>query len=921
MQKIVHFCFFLLALSLAAQEPIYMQYGIENGLPTTETFDIHQDQDGFIWIATNRGLSKYDGYEFKTFTSRNGLKNTEVHAIFEVDNNILASTIEGLNKIENDSITPLGDFRTYGVRYANMISDSVLEFFWNHRECKNQRAHYNIKSDTLINIQNDNKYLDTLIFPEAKFIYVDSIERTPIDGELTRTCKHCYQLKNGKRAYLLAHHRFNNKDVVKRLYKYFEAKNGERIFIYEPEKAIPSSPKEGYIIEKDGSIKLTWPDILRIVEFRNDLWICTRNGILIYKDGNLSKSPIKILENVAISDIIQDKEGNYWIASLNKGVLKIPNIEISNKTIGVSKDFIIVKELVIENTQLYLKDHNNKYLKIDSVKDDDLSFSYINHNEIYDLIYYNSDDLDVRQYANTDSAERWQGTKFGLVQYDQKKPLSPSKKLSEKFELLGSYIYHLSWDKKNTLWLSTVGEGLLYYNTDTVYQTSTKDGLSNNTIYRHWKENDSTMWAGSNRGLNKINYFIDENDKPIVKDIEVFTAESGLPSNEVLDFKYWNGLYWIATGNGLCVVEPDKLTNKKIKPKLFIDDVQVNQNSMDSKNLELEYEENNIKIGFTGVSFNKPVKKDFYTYRLITDEIANNWETTNERELTFLNLAPGEYEFQLYATEKNGTRSNIKSVFFNISPHFSNTLWFELSLALLIIVILVLASLHILRLERRKQNLIQAKLTGLQSQMNPHFIFNTLNSIQFYILQNDIKNASNYLSNFAKLIRKVLDFSFNETISLEDEINQMKQYLELEKLRFENKFEFEFEVDKGVDTENIYIPPMLIQPNLENAIIHGLLPKEKDAWLRIKISNHPDKEETILINIIDNGIGRESASQKKRINNSHKSYGLSILKEKVKLINQKRGKKHRVEFYFKDRKNTEGLSTGTEVVLIIPHND
>jgi sensor histidine kinase YesM len=172
---------------------------------------------------------------------------------------------------------------------------------------------------------------------------------------------------------------------------------------------------------------------------------------------------------------------------------------------------------------------------------------------------------------------------------------------------------------------------------------------------------------------------------------------------------------------------------------------------------------------------------------------------------------------------------------------------------------------------------------ALRSAMNPHFIFNCLNSIQYYILENDQKNAVTYLSTFSKLIRSILNNSVKNRVRLSEELDMLNLYVTLEAIRFENKFDFEVKVGSEVDIESIEIPSMLIQPYVENAILHGLCNKKEKGLLKISVNA---EDGMVLFEIEDNGIGRDAASKLKQMNLSqHKSMGTALTEERLKLIN------------------------------------
>jgi sensor histidine kinase YesM len=203
----------------------------------------------------------------------------------------------------------------------------------------------------------------------------------------------------------------------------------------------------------------------------------------------------------------------------------------------------------------------------------------------------------------------------------------------------------------------------------------------------------------------------------------------------------------------------------------------------------------------------------------------------------------------------------------------------------------------------------ELRMMALRSVMNPHFVFNVLNSIQYFIAKNDRLNAINYLSTFSKLIRSILTHSVNNRIKLIDELDILRNYVLLEMTRFENKFKFNLNVDPDLDTDTIEIPSLLIQPYVENAILHGLYNKQTPGTLTIDIS---EKDNAVVFVIEDDGIGREAAMQLRKQNlPGHKSMGLKLTEERLKLINEH----HHVSFEIRDLTDVHGQPSGTRVTV------
>jgi len=214
-----------------------------------------------------------------------------------------------------------------------------------------------------------------------------------------------------------------------------------------------------------------------------------------------------------------------------------------------------------------------------------------------------------------------------------------------------------------------------------------------------------------------------------------------------------------------------------------------------------------------------------------------------------------------------------------------------------------------------EQQLAQIQMSALRSQMNPHFIFNCLNSIQLYTTTNNPEKASDYLNRFSQLIRMVLENSRSERITLDSELKALELYIQMETMRFKDKLKVRIEVASDLDTGLIEIPPLLLQPYVENAIWHGLMHKPEGGTLHVKLGMH--QPDCLLITITDDGIGRAmSAELKSKSANEHKSFGMKVTGERINLINQLYKTKTKVEIH--DLMDPDGNPAGTEVVLKIP---
>jgi hypothetical protein len=323
------------------------------------------------------------------------------------------------------------------------------------------------------------------------------------------------------------------------------------------------------------------------------------------------------------------------------------------------------------------------------------------------------------------------------------------------------------------------------------------------------------------------------------------------------------------------------------------------------------YSENNISFSFRSNYFG--AGNVSYVYRI--KGLSNEAVTTENDALpiSFYNLKPGQYTFTLMAIAPNGEESNPVEYVFTIRPPFWQALWFRLLIAGASI-----GAIYYFIRQRDKRNALQnkvelqmseLKLTALQSQMNPHFIFNSLNSIQNYIIQQKPLDAARYLSKFSKLIRRILDQSFAHLKPLEEILETVEMYIELEAFRFNNEFTWGIHAGNDDNLLNITLPPMLLQPFIENAILHGLMPREGEKHLTITISGEQEK---LVITIDDNGVGRKIREDRPQ----HISRGEQLTGDMLAALKQIKGVEATVTYI--DKQDAVGNPAGTTVVLSIP---
>ncbi|HEY2720787.1 MAG TPA: two-component regulator propeller domain-containing protein [Chitinophagaceae bacterium] len=332
------------------------------------------------------------------------------------------------------------------------------------------------------------------------------------------------------------------------------------------------------------------------------------------------------------------------------------------------------------------------------------------------------------------------------------------------------------------------------------------------------------------------------------------------------------------------------------------------------KELLIEPGQNRFSLDFSVMNYDGGNR---YYYRV--DGLTNNWQENENGHLAFYNLSPGRYNLHVRGGNKYGDpMSNEDEVTIIVQPHWWQTVAFRLFLVVAVITLTAFLLrrriIHIRHEASFKQKIAETEMSALRSQMNPHFIFNSLNSIENFIMQNEKRLASSYLNKFARLIRIILDSSRNELVPLSKDLEALRLYVDLEQLRFNHKFSFNVHVDPSLLNGDYKVPPLLIQPYVENAIVHGLAHSEKDD-LSLYVSVFPE-EDYIHYTVQDNGVGRKLSFHYNLQNKPrHKSVGLAITEERIHIFNQKQHAKGQV--MITDLFDENHQPSGTKVDILI----
>ncbi|MEL6923777.1 MAG: histidine kinase, partial [Bacteroidota bacterium] len=454
------------------------------------------------------------------------------------------------------------------------------------------------------------------------------------------------------------------------------------------------------------------------------------------------------------------------------------------------------------------------------------------------------------------------------------------------------------------------------------------DGLPDESIQQIVRDRQGNMWISTLKGLCKYDF----------RQMQFFSynERNGLRESFLMDRVLTvlsDGRMLLGQNNGFHYWRPETWLRNEESPTLRFTDFRIYESPLrferdlnHMKEIRLNHKENFFTIGFVALNMSQPYKNT-YAYRLLG--VDQNWRYTTAAKnyAPYTQLDPGEYEFQVRAANNDGVWNEAGiSMQISIQPPWWKTLWFQLLMYLVIAALLYSLYRYRIRQIRKEEalktafnkKLAEVEMTALRAQMNPHFLFNSLNSIKLFVVQNEAQQASNYLSKFAKLIRLILNNSKSYLVSVQNELEMLELYLQLEKLRFKNNFNYEIIIEKGVNASVAQIPPMILQPYVENAIWHGLMHKtEGERKLTLRVAREGDQ---LRLEVTDNGIGRERArAAKSRSAMKKKSFGTAITKDRISLLNKLYQTAATVEIL--DLKDENGQASGTKVVLMLPFRD
>ncbi|MFH1320671.1 MAG: two-component regulator propeller domain-containing protein [Bacteroidota bacterium] len=921
----------------------FVNYTVEEGLTNNYVNTIIIDSKGILWFGTKGGVSKYDDKTFTTFSEKDGLICNDVLAILEDSKgNYWFGTQKGISKyLSSTRGGVLPDTTSWGSDVGSAGSIGLQNFSVENGLCDNrvnaifedrdgslwfgtQNGISMLKKDTIcseecfINFSAKNglkgNEINSIIQDERGIIWISTnsglseydgskFKSYSIDIEFNSNLTECLFLDYEDNLWI---------GTYSGLYKY----RGNSFISFSEEEGL----KNTFIFP-----------ILR--DQSDNLWIGTYEGLYKYADNTFTVFTTK--EGLPDNRIIaakEDNDGFIWIGT--DAGLSIYDPSVALRTSGkVFTNYFTEDGLISDSVSSILQDSRGNIwlgghggvsmhvipdMKITGNKNETAE------RKIFKKFKFNKDNVNFDVWAILEDSKGniWFGTyKGGVYMYDGNNFTDQRTNLGFESDVCLSILE----DKQGKLWFGTF-DGVFMYdpterNGNKLTAFTEEDGLSSDLVYLMTIDNDEKyLWIGTNQGLNKLNVSLfRETGKKIIENYGKEEGFIGVECNANGVYKDNDGSIWFGTVNGLVKYDSEKYHPNKAESKTNITGFRIfYKDTILFQNAILPYNLNSIFFEYIGICLTNP-QKVRYQYKL--DGYDKEWSpVTKEKYATYANLPPGKYVFKVKSCNNEFKWNKDAATFsFIIATPFWKTGWFRV-LALVIIAGIIWLGLFLriqnikrkIELDRKIDNL---KLQALRSQMNPHFIFNSLNSIQHYINNNEKKPANIYLSKFADLIRLILENSQKSLVLISDNLKALKLYIELEQLRFENRFDYTIAVDPAIDIDYVKIPPMLIQPYVENALIHGLLPKPGKGEIHISL-----KRENIFVTctVEDNGIGRKRSEElkKQNYNKLYKPAGMKLTKERIETLNIL--KKSNLSVEVTDLANTKGEPSGTRVKIYIP---
>ncbi|MGD1849014.1 MAG: sensor histidine kinase [Salibacteraceae bacterium] len=928
-QSIVLF-FLLLLLQgvLIAQKTPYVNWDVSSGLPSNMSFHVIKDSEGYIWVATSEGIARFDGYEFKIFTVADGLPASPTLKFWPDAKGRLWGqsypnayyTIEDGKVIpyrHNDFMKTLPDWKGADGRPPWNEERQELSIYQTGKYKRIDSSGAN----SVTRLSNDPKAIRKLILIENENgifpLHTTKLLNDPaldsLEGRLTIDSvgigrQVYYPVRAGDKIYVGvdnhlyvfdAQGRVNKKTFSKDVVYCKVSPSGNVVIgLYRGGMQIlnadlvlqrtmlpDKTPSSFFWDDADGlwvttlqtglfyfpsnsfSIHPRIPknQIVGFTLFEDDLIVVCEDGKVVSASNNTPLPNQKLIEKFRDLEMVRWLDGEPWLI----GRLKDPNIEFDS-----SLRIVDGYAALMEGNNLF--SISNQNLKVHFLDKNETRVIYESPSNLYDIFFYKGTLLVCSQE--------------GLIAFD-----------THTFERVGCPIP--SWENLQLYGFGLMEEGvlsapstggLIYVDDSSSYELNEKNGLFSNRVHSHYIFGDEA-WVGAAGGISLVK----RQENGSLKVLKTLPCPgNGLP----YCLAYFDDKLWVGTNEGVYTAKVVREESAAEIP-FYIESMLVNGQPMDTVGaIVLPSNWSSLGFRFTGIDYQRLGVLE-YRYRLLG--FRNTWEYSRGRLAQYAGLAPGNYTFEVEVKDNLGNWGNhVRRLSFSVPAPWWQS-WWALAMGVFLLLGLVMGVFYLQR--RRFKNIqfvTELRSSILRSQMNPHFTFNALTIIRSLILQGKSEEADRILLRFSRLIRKILDLSSREYLTLEEEVAFLTDYLEVERSRANGQFNFQIIQADGLDLMQ-ELPSMVLQPFVENAILHGLRPLE-DREGKLEITFEMPVENRLCIRVIDNGVGRGATAQ---LPKTHESKGLGITEKRLKILDPKA----RIEIT--DLYSEDGVASGTQVAL------
>jgi len=952
--------FTVIVNTLFSQTPTFnfQKLGSEEGLNNANIFNIEQHANGLMYFTTQNGIYYYEGYNFNPLE----IDSLKSNALLNVS---LKNKDEVLLSIRDEGIASYNlKSKLYAFPPALKVSGNSCDNFI----LTNDYAYLltsgirlltiNLKTGQLSEDQQKGKDKMNLAF----CMYLTKNKRVLVgrsDG--------LYEVKNGEQYKLKILPNTSVHSISETANGKLILGTSSKILIVnrdKVEKEITPNYKGGISTYMPGGEK----SIDKILVDKYDrIWFTSYPDENLYLYHN--NTVYDIFETLdipptLITCLYKDRDENIWIGTFSDGVYLIENSFFSALNFSFNNKVLNINQVLLKNNILIAATSNGLYgLNLTNnvtktlSRPDEVFIESINDITIAnDIVYYskrNQMDMAGSVFLDGKAVYRFKpvaaklfyplNERQNIISDYYANILLCNEDCSKVLDTLISFPdYRISVNallKQNDSLLVATNNGLVIYN----FKTKTYTRVSRHEL--NYKINDLTnidgvLYAAHEAGITnitngkliqklgnlrlnsvkKIKLFNDKIwfatlDGVFVCDksfapLAIVNKSSGLPSNSVNDIAFNKNTVCIATARGIAITGLEMLLKRNFKlPPVILSSVSVDEKKLQTENapLHLNATEENLKVDFFSPLFNKP-NKQYFRYRFDNSE----WTPLLNTSLTYF-IPAGKHRLEISASADNIVWSDSTILDFIKEEKLTETRWIYILILVIGLSLIALVSFMIVKRVKQKatrrlqeeQQVNLLKHQAMNALLSPHFIFNSLTSIQNYINTNNSLKASEYLAKFSRLIRMIIEKASQSEITLRDELTRLTYYLELEKERFKNKFDYMLYIDPELNPDEIKIPNMIVQPHVENCIVHGILPKLEHGTLSVSFKKLNNNK--IIITVEDDGIGLIKAREHAKT--GHKSLGTSTIRNILEINSKLSGKKQQVNMVDKSTLNPPANGT------------